>query len=195
MNKREAVSALADGQLRGDDFAQAVRWALDDPEGRQAWRDHHVVGDLLRSTDLAARRDGDAFVARLRERLVREPAIRPIVVAEVQPIALPREAANASVFRWKIAAGCASLAAVAALAWTAAGPLPQQDSGGPQVAAVPASTANPGVVAVAHADGQVVLRDPRLDELLMAHRQFGGASALQMPAGFLRNATFEEAGR
>lgn len=31
MNKREAVSALADGQLRGDDFAQAVRWALDDP--------------------------------------------------------------------------------------------------------------------------------------------------------------------
>jgi sigma-E factor negative regulatory protein RseA len=26
---------------------------------------------------------------------------------------------------------------------------------------------------------------------MAAHRQFGGASALQMPAGFLRNATFE----
>ncbi len=36
-----------------------------------------------------------------------------------------------------------------------------------------------------------MIRDPRLDEFLAAHRQLGGASALQMPAGFLRNATFE----
>ena len=36
-----------------------------------------------------------------------------------------------------------------------------------------------------------MIRDPQLDELLAAHRQLGGASALQMPAGFLRNATFE----
>ena len=40
------------------------------------------------------------------------------------------------------------------------------------------------------ADG-VVLRDPQLEALLSAHRQFGGASALQMPAGFLRNATYD----
>ena len=39
-----------------------------------------------------------------------------------------------------------------------------------------------------------MLRDPRLDELLAAHRQLGGA-ALQMPSGFLRNATFEGPGR
>jgi sigma-E factor negative regulatory protein RseA len=37
-----------------------------------------------------------------------------------------------------------------------------------------------------------MIRDPRLDEMLAAHRQLGGgASALQTPAGFLRNATFE----
>ena len=36
---------------------------------------------------------------------------------------------------------------------------------------------------------QVMLRDPRLDQLLEAHQQAGGAS--QMPSGFLRNATFE----
>jgi sigma-E factor negative regulatory protein RseA len=40
-----------------------------------------------------------------------------------------------------------------------------------------------------------MIRDPRLDELLAAHKQFGGASALQQPAGFLRNATFQPAGR
>ena len=37
----------------------------------------------------------------------------------------------------------------------------------------------------------VMLRDPRLDELMAAHKQFGGTSALQMPSGFLRNATFD----
>jgi sigma-E factor negative regulatory protein RseA len=48
------------------------------------------------------------------------------------------------------------------------------------------------VVAVAGNEGQqVMIRDPRLDELLAAHKQFGSTSALQMPAGFLRNATFE----
>lgn len=36
-----------------------------------------------------------------------------------------------------------------------------------------------------------MIRDPRLDELLAAHRQYGNTTALQMPAGFLRNATFE----
>jgi len=36
---------------------------------------------------------------------------------------------------------------------------------------------------------QIMLRDARLDELLAAHQQAGGAS--QMPSGFLRNATFE----
>ena len=42
---------------------------------------------------------------------------------------------------------------------------------------------------------QVMIRDPRLDELLAAHRQTGGTTALQMPAGFLRNATFEAPAR
>ena len=38
--------------------------------------------------------------------------------------------------------------------------------------------------------------DKEQDEgLLAAHKQFGGTSALQMPAGFLRNATFEGGGR
>jgi sigma-E factor negative regulatory protein RseA len=40
-----------------------------------------------------------------------------------------------------------------------------------------------------------MIRDPRLDELLAAHKQAGGATALQMPSGFLRNATFDGADR
>ena len=48
-------------------------------------------------------------------------------------------------------------------------------------------------VMVGNGKPQVMLRDPRLDELLEAHRQAGGAS--QMPSGFLRNATFEAPSR
>ena len=43
--------------------------------------------------------------------------------------------------------------------------------------------------------GAVMLRDARLDELLAAHRQTSGATALGNAAGFLRNATFEGSGR
>jgi sigma-E factor negative regulatory protein RseA len=39
-----------------------------------------------------------------------------------------------------------------------------------------------------------MIRDPRLDEFLAAHRQLGGA-ALVAPAGYLRNATFDAPGR
>jgi len=47
------------------------------------------------------------------------------------------------------------------------------------------------VIAVATGNGsEVILRDPRLDELLAAHRQFGSKASLQMPADFLRNASF-----
>jgi sigma-E factor negative regulatory protein RseA len=51
-----------------------------------------------------------------------------------------------------------------------------------------------GVTPVAAASdprAPAMLRDPRLDQLLAAHRQLGGATALQAPSGFLRNATFE----
>jgi sigma-E factor negative regulatory protein RseA len=44
---------------------------------------------------------------------------------------------------------------------------------------------------LARGQSGLMIRDARLDELLAAHRQLGGASALQMPAGFVRNATFD----
>ena len=51
-------------------------------------------------------------------------------------------------------------------------------------------------VAVAGPNGQtVMLRDSRLDELLAAHPQYSSAPNLQMPASFLRNASFATATR
>ena len=150
-----------------------------------------------------------AFLGRLREQLALEPRHAGVATAQplVQVAPAPREAAphaqdaaaNASVFRWKLAAGFASLAAVAALGWNAylglGGTAPQ----GAQLAAAqpPAEAVAPAFVATAGGPQgqQIMIRDPRLDELLAAHKQFGSTSALQMPAGFLRNATFEAPAR
>jgi sigma-E factor negative regulatory protein RseA len=123
---------------------------------------------------------------------------------------LPRaEAANDGVFRWKMVAGLASVVAVLGVVWGVAGvpgavgsgaelALKQgpAGAGGTQVASVVAPANGVAVVNVLVATPNgAMLRDPRLEALLQAHRQAGGASALQVPAGFLRNATYQSAQR
>ena len=199
LSQREQLSALADGQLQDGEWRDAVSFACGD-EGRSTWELYHLVGDVLRSPELA-RPANPAFMARLREQIAQEtisPRPAEPLVAVVAAAGVDR-AANASVFRWKMVAGVASLAAVAAIGWTSLATL--QGTGqapGGQLASAPTRSMVPAapVVAVVDSDGQqVMLRDPRLDELLAAHKQFGSTSALQMPAGFLRNATFESPGR
>lgn len=202
VNDREMLSALADGQLQGDAFEAALAYSAGDGEGHATLQLYHLVGDVLRSPDLA-RPANPAFMSRLRDQLAQEP-LRSLptqlqIPAHTEVVAPVRqEAANASVFRWKMVAGVASLAAVAAIGWTSLSSLQSGGAVGSQLAIAPigsGSQATP-VVAVADADGQqVMIRDPRLDELLAAHKQFGSTSALQMPAGFLRNATFETPSR
>ena len=201
VSRQEQLSALIDGQLQGEELRDALQWAAK-AEGQAAWQLYHLVGDVLRSSDLAQPPAPD-FIARLRGELAKEAppharveTVRP-PVAVVAPQMKP--AANASVFRWKMVAGFASLAAVAAVGWTSLSALQTSGpaAGAAQLArnAEPANAAAP-VVAVADAQGgQVMIRDPRLDELLAAHKQFGSTSALQMPAGFLRNATFDSPSR
>ena len=93
-------------------------------------------------------------------------------------------------------AGLASVVAVAAVGWGLVGQQDQVRLGG-QMAANGSAPAGVQAVAVSLPGDEraVMLRDPRLDELLAAHKQAAGASALQTPAGFLRNATFEGASR
>ncbi len=222
MKKREQVSALADGQLDGAEFADAVEFAAADDDARASWHVYHVVGDVLRSRELAAcGRDRD-FAARLAVRLRAEPgapklmtgpaeAVKWVAGTPAKLLASGQEsrqiddAANDGSFRWKLVAGFASLAAVAAMGWSALGALDGASSSGGQLAqsgaapAVAMLAAAPAgreaVASLAQPGEQVMIRDPRLDELLAAHRQFGGISALQNPSGFLRNATFEGAAR
>ena len=198
----ELVSALADGQLRGAEFVRVVGMVNETDKGRLAWHACHVVGDVLRSGELGACADDAAFVARFRKRLQGE-SVGLALAAENPPIAtenisdslyktgalgiknVQSESANESRFRWKLLAGVASVAAVGVMGWSMVGGLaPSQDTraGAPSLA--------PQMAQISP-QPQVMIRDPHLDALLAAHKQFGGTSALQMPAGFLRNATFE----
>ena len=198
MDKQEMISALADGQLRGEAFARAVEALSADPDARRTWHTYHLIGEVLRSAQPVAASSPERFVTRLAARLAQE---RPIAInsianssetARAERLFDPQKpAANDGSFRWKLVAGFASLAAVAAVAWTLVGGVGSQPEQA-QLAGTQAPAAGP---VLASGDRGVMIRDPRLDELMAAHRQFGGASALQMPAGFLRNATFEAPGR
>ncbi|GAA4328547.1 RseA family anti-sigma factor [Variovorax defluvii] len=203
----EQISALADGHLRDEDVGQVVDAICSDNDLRATWRTYHLVGDVLRSGVHSACSDTSRFMAKLQQRIEAEPSRPTAFPSEFAPPVVHRtEAANEPVFRWKLVAGAASLAAAAAIGWNwvgginaqpSAAQLAQQQpsqSAGSVLAAANASSQGPRMltpmrVVVGKGNPQVMLRDPRLDQLLEAHQQAGGAS--QMPSGFLRNATFD----
>lgn len=83
-----ALSALADGEARGDEVDRAVAAWGRDPAWQRAWRDWHHLGDALRSDDLARPAAGEEeFLNRLRSRLAQEPPLqrRSALWAEASP--------------------------------------------------------------------------------------------------------------
>lgn len=197
----ELMSALADGQLSREDVAAALQACQRDESALVGWNTYHLIGEVLRlpgGLPSPAVRGADmAFVSRLSQRLVQEPlSTTELQSFDFDSVVLVREeaatdlihhrgpASNDGSFRWKLLAGLASLAAVTAIAWNSYGIV------SPAVAPQLAQGSGIQQVVVASPQGPMV-RDARLEELLAAHRQFGGNSALQVPSGFFRNATFE----
>jgi len=207
----ESASALVDGQLPGEAAAPALDWLCQTPEGRLHWQTCHMVGEVLRSGQASSPARDAAFLHRLQARLALEavagsPPFAPDSIADQSvttgvsaPFVSVPAAANDALFRWRLVAGVAALALVALIGWQsrdAAGPLlaVQAPEAGP--IAAPSATAPLETAALGDAPTPLrMLRDPQLDALLAAHKQLGGGSALPMPAGFLRNATFEGSGR
>lgn len=101
---------------------------LDTPYGRQVWDTYHLIGDVLRSEELAIR-PTDFLYARISRAIDEEPPI-------VAPRALPmRRYARAGL------SGLAVAAAVAAVAWVA---LPQFTATQPEGVETPVlATAEP----------------------------------------------------
>ncbi len=199
MQAKEMLSALADGQLPSDDLGAALQVCQDGESASPAlasWNTYHLIGEVLRSPALAVQGADPAFVSQIKQRLVQESWItteprssgfesanrtRKAAASELNHHG---RAANDGMFRWKLVAGLASLAAVSTIAWHASG-LSVPDSA-PQLAQ---ASESPQLV-VASPQGPMV-RDAKLEELLAAHKQFAGISAFQEPSGFLHQATFD----
>jgi sigma-E factor negative regulatory protein RseA len=190
MDNNELISALADGQLQGEVFAATVQTVCADRSALAAWHSYHLIGDVLRSGSAAPAVPPQPFLDKLAARLAQEPCPRPVAAPMIVRSGWTSgKAANDGTMRWKMLAGVASMAAVAAVGWSVVGAGGPGASVQPQLAAAGQQPAAGEVLARGQAG--VMIRDARLDELLAAHRQLGGASALQMPAGFVRSATFD----
>jgi sigma-E factor negative regulatory protein RseA len=182
--RREAMSALADGQAAEADAAFAL-WASD-AQARDAWATYHLIGDVLRSEDLAAHPAGEDFLAGIRSRLAAEPVV--LAPAPAPALKAPQ---RPGLRRWiapaAVAAGFVAVAAVLVVTRVVA----PEDAGGAVLASTPAQPSAAGMQALQSGlaadagdlplqvvDGQLI-RDARLDSYLRAHR--GGLSA--MPGG------------
>ena len=100
---RERLSALVDGELVGDAATQACAHWRESGSSRASWHAYQLIGDVLRSDDLASDPARDsAFLMALRLRLADEPVVlapQPLVSsviasAEGSRVALPVQTAG-----------------------------------------------------------------------------------------------------
>jgi sigma-E factor negative regulatory protein RseA len=179
---REQLSALVDGEL--DDAAPiCARWR-EDAGVRETWHCYQLIGDVLRSDDLAGAPARDAaLLRRLRERLAGEP----VVLAPAADLRPPAERRAGWPAVAAIAGGFIAVAGV----YTALRPA-ADGSAAVARATPPALVANADAPAprpasqvaptFAMGDPNVRLaRDARLDAYLAAHKQFAGSSAVIPP--------------
>ncbi|MDO9003870.1 MAG: sigma-E factor negative regulatory protein [Aquabacterium sp.] len=71
----EALSALADGEADVAEVARACASWRDDAKVRARWSDYHLIGDVMRSDELADASGSSHFLKSFRERLVQEPVV------------------------------------------------------------------------------------------------------------------------
>jgi sigma-E factor negative regulatory protein RseA len=190
-----ALSALVDGELPPHELDGLLASIENDVAGHDRWNHYQVIGDVLRgSAPASAARAPQAFLEGIRLQLQSEKtqarADSGALTAGGLSVVDRGTAANEAVFRWKMVAGVASLVAVFAVSWTLLDTVTGLDGQG-----AGSQMAQAGKPVVVETPQGPVLRDPQLEALMAQHRQHGSASALQMPAGFLRNATYDTPAR
>ena len=194
---REALSALVDGEADAVAAREGVsRWREDD-DAKATWHAYQLIGDVLRSEDLAAgprgHRDRE-FLQRLHARLIEEPTV--LAPAPDLPQAPPGPGQAGVLHRWAVPLGVAAGVALVVGTLLVVRQGPQAD-GSVLADAKPALARQPvELAAVAGSSSSpVLLRDPRLDRYLAAHKQFQSANAMGPSTGFIRSATYDAATR
>ena len=156
-----------------------------DRETRANWHAYHLIGDVLRSTELASPSAHDAeFLDRLRQRMAREPVV-------LAPLPAPPRRVAGWLAPAAVAAGFVVVAGVLLVSGLSSPSVPKA-SESMAAASSPLSAVGVQSGAVFAASGQwqpgdaALIRDPRLDEFLRAHQAARGGMAVAVPGSALR---------
>jgi sigma-E factor negative regulatory protein RseA len=187
------LSALMDGEDGSGAWQRCSAAWRDDAQARSTWHAYHLIGDVLRSDELAGspRRDA-ALLAALRRRLADEPTVLAPALVASAPTATPSAATRRKPVWLLPSAMAAGFVAVAAV-------LVVSRLSGPEPAAQPVLAGNPAapldvrtvgtvpaVVQPLEVNGQLI-RDAQLDAYLRAHREMRGSAAAAVPGGAMRS--------
>lgn len=211
-DRAEWLSALADGELAPDEVPAACGDWRDDAATRSRWHAYQMIGDVLRSDDLAstARHDAD-FLHALRRRLETEPVVlAPAALGaappagrlpEAAPLPLAAAAGASRRRRWLVPSAVAATFAAVVVGGVMV-PSTSPPPGGPGLVAGPAPralpvAADPNAVPdmpVITANGRLI-RDARIDRYLAAHQQWSGGAVIGGHAAYLRQVSADAATR
>ncbi|WP_175944467.1 sigma-E factor negative regulatory protein [Caballeronia sp. BCC1704] len=181
-SRGERMSAFADGESLGEIGNIGQFLAELTSEDRAAWSDYHLIGDALRSDDLAeSPARSRAFMASFAARFEAEAhVLAPAASASAHK-------ARSGMLRRRVVPAFAVAAAAATLTWIV---VPQMQGVGVHSGAQVASVAQPdsvqrvalaSVPAVTTAAPVVeanIIRDANLDQYLEAHQQFSQQPAI-----------------
>ncbi len=112
LSRLDLLSSSMDDELGLDDVDQMLSIWRQDSGARAAWHAYHLMGDVLRSEDLAAVPAHDeVFLQALRGRLAREP----VPIKAVQPVA--DRAASRSAGWWRMPGAIAACLVAGVGSW------------------------------------------------------------------------------
>ncbi len=189
-SRRLTLSALIDGEGEASALSRACATWAEDAEMRRTWHAYHLIGDVIRSEDLAASPARDAaLLAAVRTRLAAEP----VVLAPQPPVAARPVRRGAWRVPVALAAGVFAVAGVVAVIQ----PSVMGGPAGPALASMPATGPVPGVLQVRSPaiSRDQMLRDARVDEYLRAHRDAFAGSPVALPGGAMRSVELQPAQR
>lgn len=204
---RETLSSLMDGELPADAARLPCSQWRGDAQARDLWHTYQLIGDVLRSDDLASTPARDeAFLRSLRSRLATEPvpmaplpsAGVPIARGDAKAPASPTPSASVAVQprparRFAPAALAASVVVVAGVVGVMRVGLP--GGSGAEPAQVAGTQGASGVLvgngAIHGAMPVTMLRDARLDRYMAAHRKLANGIAVPDRAGYQVQAVYE----
>jgi sigma-E factor negative regulatory protein RseA len=166
----ERLSAFVDGELFGGEHPNLDKFVAElDDDDRAAWSSYHLIGDALRSDELAlSPAKSSAFLSGFAARLDSEPHL-------LAPAAAP-VARRLLGLRRRVVPAFAVAAAAATLTWIVV-PQLQGVPGGPgaQLASVQShgdTVQRIAMASVPSSQDANIIRDASLDQYLEAHQQF-----------------------